>query len=69
MCEKITGAKLEHNQTTGQTLVYDTPSGSCGLYELVAVVPAGSFVKLDAPAIGNEGRQFANIETSKDTLV
>ena len=60
----IKGCKMEHNKETGQTMIYTT-EGLCGLYELVAVVPPSSFIKVqDAPS--GQPREFINIETSKD---
>jgi hypothetical protein len=66
--ETIKGCKLEFNKVTGQTMIYDVES-LCGLYCLVAVVPATSFVKLLSEAKAAPQREFANIETSKNTIV
>lgn len=46
----VKGCKLEHNKETGQTIIYNTES-LCGLYDVVAVVPATSFVKLQEAKI------------------
>lgn len=59
----VKGTKLEHNKETGQTMIYS--ENLCSLYELVAIVPATSFVKI-AEAENKAQRIFPNIETSKD---
>lgn len=41
----VKGTKLEYNKETGQTMIYESES-LCSLYNLVAVVPPTSFVKL-----------------------